>query len=100
MTNLKSLWKKFRADSPGKRFENLYRRRRNEETGRFSAERIVNAGAGIALIVVGLILIPAPGPGWLIVAVGCGLIGSEFLFAARLLDSAEMKIRSWLPSQN
>lgn len=99
MPDLKSLWRKFRADRPGQRFQNLYHRRRNEETGRFPAERLLNAGAGIALIVVGLILVPAPGPGWLIAAVGCGLVASEFLFAARFLDSAEVKIRSWLPAK-
>ncbi|QIM17258.1 TIGR02611 family protein [Leucobacter insecticola] len=40
---------------------------------------------GIVIIVVGLILVPLPGPGWLIVFVGLTLLGSEYHWARRVL---------------
>lgn len=95
---VKSEWKKFRADKPGERFQKLHERR-NKNASRFSAQRIFNAAAGIAVILVGLILVPAPGPGWLIAVAGFALIATEFLTVARWLDAAEVKVRSWLPGQ-
>lgn len=39
---------------------------------------------GVIIIVVGLMLIPLPGPGWLIVFVGLAALGTEFPAAHRL----------------
>ena len=39
---------------------------------------------GTAVVLVGLVLIPLPGPGWLIVFVGLGILGTEFHWARRL----------------
>lgn len=38
---------------------------------------------GIAVVIVGLILIPLPGPGWLIVFLGLAILGTEFPAAHR-----------------
>ncbi|TFC01857.1 TIGR02611 family protein [Cryobacterium adonitolivorans] len=46
--------------------------------------RVLVALAGLAVIVVGLILVPLPGPGWLIVFVGVAILGTEFPAAHRL----------------
>jgi len=46
--------------------------------------RVVVALAGLAVIVVGLILVPLPGPGWLIVFVGVAVLGTEFPAAHRI----------------
>ena len=96
---LKSLWQRFREDRPGQRFQDLHHQRRSAKTGRFPAERIVNAAGGIGLVVVGIILLPLPGPGWVVIAMGVGLMASEFLAVARFLDFAEVQIRNWLPSK-
>src|SRR5699024_7784717 len=40
---------------------------------------------GALIIVLGLVLVPLPGPGWLIVLTGVAIIASEFEFARRLL---------------
>lgn len=40
---------------------------------------------GTAIVVTGLILVPLPGPGWLIVFVGVALLGTEFRWARRVL---------------
>ena len=39
---------------------------------------------GGAIAVVGLLLVPLPGPGWLIVFLGLAILGTEFAWAKRL----------------
>ncbi len=48
--------------------------------------RISFAVIGTALILIGLVLIPLPGPGWLIVAIGVGMLALEFDRAERVLE--------------
>lgn len=50
---------------------------------------------GALIIVVGLVLVPLPGPGWLIVLTGVAIIASEFQFARRLLRFAQARLRAW-----
>lgn len=40
---------------------------------------------GVLIAVIGLILVPLPGPGWLIVFIGLTLLGTEYHWARRLL---------------
>ena len=47
--------------------------------------RIVVGLLGGAIVVLGIILIPLPGPGWLIVFAGLALLATEFVWAERLL---------------
>ena len=56
-------------------------------------------GVGIVgglIVVLGLALVPLPGPGWLIVFVGLGILASEFDWAERLLDFGRRTLKSWL----
>lgn len=39
---------------------------------------------GLIVVVVGLILVPLPGPGWLVVFIGIAILGTEFPAAHRL----------------
>lgn len=51
---------------------------------------------GIAVVVIGLILVPLPGPGWLIVFVGLTVLGSEYHWARRLTSWLRMQLaRFW-----
>ncbi|HEY0249300.1 MAG TPA: TIGR02611 family protein [Gryllotalpicola sp.] len=51
---------------------------------------------GVTVVVVGLILVPLPGPGWAIVFVGIALLGTEFAWAHRLLHWARGQLtRFW-----
>ena len=43
----------------------------------------------------GIIAVPAPGPGWLIILLGLGVIAGESLFFARSIDRVEVSLR-WL----
>ena len=51
------------------------------------------AGAGV--IAVGIVLLPLPGPGWVIIFVGLGIWASEFRWAARLLRWVRNRFRAW-----
>ncbi len=60
--------------------------RRERHLARSRAYRIVFAAAGFAVLVVGVVLIPLPGPGWLIIAAGLAMLALEFAWAAKLLE--------------
>jgi uncharacterized protein (TIGR02611 family) len=51
--------------------------------------------AGGAVTLVGLLLVPYPGPGWLIVFAGLALLSREFEFAQKALDYAKGKYDAW-----
>ncbi len=51
---------------------------------------------GTLVVLLGLVLVPFPGPGWLIVFVGLGILATEFAWAERLLDFGKAKFRAWL----
>lgn len=57
--------------------------------------RIAVGVLGAGIVVGGLILVPLPGPGWLIVFGGLALLATEFAWAGRLLDFAREKVRGW-----
>lgn len=46
--------------------------------------RVLVGVLGLAIILVGVVLIPLPGPGWLIVFLGLAILGTEFHVARRL----------------
>jgi uncharacterized protein (TIGR02611 family) len=48
------------------------------------AYRVLVAIVGGLVIVIGLILVPLPGPGWLVVFVGLTILASEFAFFHRI----------------
>lgn len=50
---------------------------------------------GTIVIAVGLVMVPFPGPGWLVVFVGVGILASEFDWAKRLLAFGKAKLRAW-----
>jgi len=51
--------------------------------------------AGGIVIVLGIIMIPYPGPGWVVVFAGLGILATEFAWAKRLLDFAKSKYDAW-----
>jgi uncharacterized protein (TIGR02611 family) len=57
--------------------------------------RIAVGVLGTAVVVIGFILIPLPGPGWLIVFAGLAILATEFVWAERLLNFARAKVHGW-----
>jgi uncharacterized protein (TIGR02611 family) len=57
--------------------------------------RLVVGVVGTAIVVLGIVLLPAPGPGWAIIFVGLAVLASEFEWAQRLLDFAKRQVHRW-----
>lgn len=57
--------------------------------------RIVVGVVGLVIVVFGLILVPFPGPGWLIVFLGLAIWASEFEWAHHLLRHAKSTLHTW-----
>jgi uncharacterized protein (TIGR02611 family) len=59
--------------------------------------KVVIGLIGLVVVVVGLILVPLPGPGWLVVFIGIAVLGSEFPAAHRLnVFIKRQRHRFWL----
>ena len=62
--------------------------------GRFigrNGQRIAVTVAGFAVLLAGVALLVLPGPGWLLIFVGLGILSTEYMWARRLLDTAKQK---------
>jgi uncharacterized protein (TIGR02611 family) len=57
--------------------------------------RILVGLLGLVLVTVGLLLVPLPGPGWLIVFAGVAVWAVEFVWARRLLHFARVQLQRW-----
>jgi hypothetical protein len=79
--------------TPGRRFQERYRRKAQTERGKLA--RCAAILAGIGLTVVGLFFCAVPGPGIPILAVGLALIAQESKVVARFLDRAELRLWRW-----
>ncbi len=51
---------------------------------------------GLVVILVGLLLIPLPGPGWVIVFLGLGIWSTEYEWARRLLLFVRTQVGRWV----
>ena len=66
-------------------------------------KRVATAIVGGVVLIVGIIAIPYPGPGWLIVFTGLAILATEFTWAHRVLEFARHKYdlwAEWLKRQN
>lgn len=50
---------------------------------------------GGLVVLIGIVLIPYPGPGWLIVFTGLAILATEFAFAQGLLDRGRRYYDRW-----
>ena len=57
-----------------------------------NARRVLITIAGFAIVILGLILVPLPGPGWLIVFGGLAILATEYVWAQKLLNFAKSKV--------
>lgn len=87
---LKAQWRDVTTAKPGRRFQNRYYGRAGRRCSALVRPLYLTLGA--ALLIIGLILMPAPGPGTLVTFIGAGMLADESLLAARAFDAAEWKI--------
>jgi uncharacterized protein (TIGR02611 family) len=62
--------------------------------GRFiqrSGKRIAVTIAGFAVLLAGIALLVLPGPGWLLIFLGLTILATQYMWAARLLETARRK---------
>jgi uncharacterized protein (TIGR02611 family) len=48
--------------------------------------RIFRVVAGFTLLAAGVVMLITPGPGWVAILLGLGLLAAEFVWARRLMD--------------
>ena len=63
-------------------------------TGRISWQLLIGL-LGAVVVVIGIVLIPFPGPGWLIVLAGLAIWAVEFVWAQRLLLFTRTQLERW-----
>ena len=57
--------------------------------------RVAVGLVGLSVTIIGVVLLPLPGPGWLIIFAGLAVLATEFDWAARLLRFARHKVQAW-----
>lgn len=72
-----------------------WRRRLRANPTTRPALRLTVGLVGFVLVGGGLLLVPLPGPGWLIVILGIAVWASEFEPATNLLDFVKARVRQW-----
>jgi hypothetical protein len=89
-----SSWRKFWRDRPGQRFTHRYQRLRGNGDG--LASRVLRAAVGVVLVLLGLIFMPLPGPGFVPLLAGAAVLAGLSLRIATWLDRAEVRVRRWI----
>ncbi len=77
----------------------LYRRYREALRSRpvwNASYRITLGAVGCLVVVAGLLMIPYPGPGWLVVFAGLAILATEFAWAHRINTRAKRAYRTWI----
>lgn len=99
MDHLKEDWRHLKHGEPGQRFKDRYYLSQRRNRGRITFWRVFNIGAGSGIALGGLLMVIAPGPGWLAIFLGLGMLSGELLPVARILDRIEVRLRKlicWL----
>ncbi len=96
--SLKKQWHLFLRSPPGQRFQDVHKRRKAKQgassTGRKHGIIIV----GIVISMLGVVALPLPGPGTIVLAGGLMILAAESMIIARVLDRAD-KVRAGLMSK-
>ncbi|MGH2795466.1 MAG: PGPGW domain-containing protein [Actinomycetota bacterium] len=58
-----------------------------------NSKRVAITIIGFILVLGGIVLLPLPGPGMLIIIAGLAVLGTEYMWARRALDLAKEKAR-------
>ncbi|WP_084620742.1 TIGR02611 family protein [Agromyces italicus] len=85
-----------RADRPLRRLLRDIRHRIDGRPLLRRSYRVIVGMLGGAIAVGGLLLVPLPGPGWLVVFLGLAILGTEFAWAKRLAAFTKRQLaRFW-----
>ena len=88
-------WRLLWSLDVGHRFQTRYHacrfRRQCGEAYRYG--RVFNLICGPLLVVAGFLFLPTPGPSYIIIVIGLGMVAGELLVMARLFDQVEVRLR-------
>jgi uncharacterized protein (TIGR02611 family) len=87
---MKRLWQELKRGKPGRRFQSRHEKARRG--GLLRKWALIVGGA--LLVLAGIVFLPLPGPGMLIILAGALLMAEESRGAARALDWMELRFRS------
>ena len=62
-------------------------------TARHLAKRLIVGVVGFTILAIGIVMMVLPGPAFIVIPVGVGILATEFAWARRLLRKVEGKIR-------
>ena len=93
-SGIRQQWRMLIEQPPGERFLAAYDEQRRRRRARWIGP--VFWVLGLLLCLIGLVLMPAPGPGMLIVLLGLSLIARESRRLALALDAAELRLHALL----
>jgi uncharacterized protein (TIGR02611 family) len=67
--------------------------------------RLSRIVGGFTLLLIGIVMLVTPGPGWLVIFLGLGLLAAEFVWAKRLMDrikreGGRMRDAVWRSTKN
>ena len=57
------------------------------------ARKLVVAVIGLTVLLIGIVMMVAPGPAFIVVPCGLAILATEFVWAKRLLDYAKRRVR-------
>ncbi|WP_234356305.1 TIGR02611 family protein [Blastococcus sp. Marseille-P5729] len=72
-----------------------FRHRLERKPALKTAYRIGVGMVGTVVLLAGIVMIPFPGPGWLVVIAGLAILATEFAWAERLLHFTKRHVLSW-----
>jgi uncharacterized protein (TIGR02611 family) len=58
-----------------------------------NSKRVAITIIGFVLVLGGIVLLPLPGPGTLIIIAGLAVLGTEYMWARRMLELAKQKAK-------
>jgi uncharacterized protein (TIGR02611 family) len=91
LRRLKLQWWDLKCGRPGTRFKQRWRTHEQGRRSYFAKPLYITAGLFVFLV--GLVMLPAPGPGCVVVFVGAAMMAEESFWVATLLDRIELKGR-------
>jgi uncharacterized protein (TIGR02611 family) len=80
------------GDAVEAEYETGRREETEAEAKRHLLVRIARIAAGVIVLILGIIMLAAPGPGLLVIALGLGLLAQDVPFAARLLAMVRRRL--------
>ncbi|MGV3662307.1 MAG: PGPGW domain-containing protein [Prosthecobacter sp.] len=86
-------WEAFKASPPGRRFQDVHKRREKEGGKSSTVRRMLLLGLGLVLTAVGMFFLFVPGPGTITMFIGIALIARQSLLVARCVDRLEVLLR-------